>query len=65
MSIQEIVESDTVKSVMESYRSMCFWSYPEDFLPRDRSQLLMALDSLERYGDAEAYCQAGEIRRWL
>ena len=65
MSVQDIVNSEGVKSVIESYRSMCFCSFPEDFMPKDKDQLLLALDCLERYGDRNAYCKAGEIRQWL
>lgn len=65
MDVQDIVNSEEVKSVVENYRSMCFWNFPEDFMPRNKSRLLLALDCLERYGDRNAYCKAGEIRQWL
>jgi len=65
MTIEEIVRTEDVRSVVEDYRSMCFWNVAEDFFPRDRAQLLMALDSLEKYGDMAAYRRAGRIRQWL
>ena len=65
MTVSEIIQTEEVKSVIESYRSMCFWSFPDDFMPKNKRQLLLALDSLERYGDRVAYQKAGEIRQWL
>ena len=55
----------TVSEIIQNYRSMCFWSFPDDFMPKNKRQLLLALDSLERYGDRVAYQKAGEIRQWL
>lgn len=65
MTVSEIIQTEEVKSVIENYRSMCFWSFPDDFMPKNKRQLLLALDSLERYGDRVAYQKAGEIRQWL
>lgn len=65
MDIQDIVNSEDMKSIMDNYRSMCFWSFPEDFMPQNKAQLVLALECLERYGDRDAYCKAGEIRQWL
>ena len=65
MTIEEIVQSQTVRDLINEYRGMCFWNFAEDFLPRTRAQLLMALDYLERYGDLAAYRRAGRIRKWL
>lgn len=65
MTIEEIVRTEDVRSVVEDYRSMCFWNVAEDFFPHDRAQLLMVLDNLEKYGDMAAYRRAGRIRQWL
>ena len=34
-------------------------------MPQNKEQLVLALECLERYGDRDAYCKAGEIRQWL
>jgi len=65
MTIKEIVESEALKTAVEDYRSMCFWNVDEDFLPRNRREVLFALDNLEKYGDMKAYRIAGEFRQWL
>ena len=65
MTVSEIIQTEEVKSVIENYRSMCFWSFPDDFMPKNKRQLLLALDSLELYGYRVAYQKAGEIRQWL
>ena len=65
MTVQEIVDSEEFRAVVDDYRSMCFWNMDEKFFPSDRRGVLLALDNLEKYGDMRAYRIAGEIRRWL
>ena len=65
MSLDSILLSSELKSVVEDYRSMCFWNMAEDFMPKTREQVLIALDILERYGTLDAYRRAGVIRSWL
>jgi len=65
MTIQEIVESKELKTVIEDYRGMCFWNVASDFFPRTRDEIVFALDSLDHYGTLDAYRRAGEIRSWL
>lgn len=65
MTVREIVNSKELRSVVEDYRSMCFWNFAEDFMPKNHRQIVLALDALERYGDMAAYRRAGEIRQWL
>ena len=65
MTIKEIVESEALKAAVEDYRSMCFWNVDENFLPRNRREVLFALDNLEKYGDMRAYRIAGEFCQWL
>ena len=48
MTVSEIIRTEAVKSVIENYRSMCFWSFSDDFMPKNKRQLLLALDSLEQ-----------------
>ena len=65
MTIQEIVDSEALRTVVDDYRSMCFWNMDENFFPGNRREVLLALDNLEKYGDMKAYRLAGEIRQWL
>lgn len=65
MPLDAILSSAELKSVVEDYRSMCFWNMAEDFMPQTREQVLAALDNLERYGTLDAYRRAGVIRSWL
>ena len=65
MTIQEIINSEALKTVVADYRSMCFWNVDENFFPSNRREVLFALDNLEKYGDMRAYRLAGEIRQWL
>ena len=65
MTIQEIVDSETLRAAVSDYRSMCFWNMDEDFFPANRREVLLALDNLEKYGDMRAYRLAGEMCQWL
>jgi len=65
VTIEEIVQTEDVRSLIADYRGMCFWNMAEDFYPQNRAQLLMAMDCLEKYGDMNAYRRAGRIRQWL
>lgn len=65
MSVERIVSSPELKSLVNDYRSMCFWNMAEDFMPRTREEVLIVLDNLERYGTMDAYRRAGVVRSWL
>ena len=65
MSLDAILSSSELRSVVEDYRSMCFWNMAEDFMPQNREQVLVALDCLERYGTLDSYRRAEVIRSWL
>lgn len=65
MDIQEIVNSEALRTAVDHYRSMCFWNMDEKFFPSCRREVLLVLDNLEKYGDLRAYRLAGEIRKWL
>ena len=62
MTVQEIVESETLRAAVSDYRSMCFWNMDEDFFPSNIREVMLALDCLEKYGDMRAYRLAGEMR---
>ena len=65
MTVDEIIRTPEWRSLLDDYRTMCFWNVAEDFLPQNERQLLFALDNLERYGTLDAYRRAGRIREWL
>ena len=65
MTIQEILTGDELRSLIDKYRSVCFWNFADDFMPENERQLLVAIENLERYGDMEAYRRAGRIKKWL
>lgn len=65
MTLEAILNSQELKSVVDDYRSMCFWNLAEDFMPQTREQVLVALDNLERYGTLDSFRRAGVIRKWL
>ena len=65
MTTQEIIETEEFQSVVNDYRGMCLWFFPEDFKPRNTYELNRVLESIERYGDMAAYKRIGRIRKWL
>ena len=65
MTVDEILQTQEWRSLINDYRTMCFWNVATDFLPQNERQLLFALDNLERYGTMDAYRSAGRIRKWL
>ena len=65
MAIENIVKSDKFIAAIKKYRSMCFWNLAADFIPKNRSEIMLAIENLEKYGDLKAYKLAGEIRAWL
>jgi len=65
MNVEEVINSEELKSVVEDYRGMCFWNFSSDFLPRTREEVVFALDNLENYGTLDAFRRARRIRQWL
>ncbi len=65
MKLEEILAKDLVRTVVDDYRGMCFWSLAEDFRPSNERELEIVAENLERYGDMKAYRLAGKIRSWL
>ena len=39
MTIQEIINSEALKTVVADYRSMCFWNVDENFFPSNRREI--------------------------
>lgn len=65
MTIENFINSEELKAIVDDYRAMCLWSMDEGFMPKDERQLAVLAESLERYGDMSAYRKAGRIREWL
>jgi len=65
MTLEEIVDSEELKTLVRDYRGMCFWNVADDFMPKTREQVVLALDNAEHYGTLDAYRRAGVIRKWL
>ena len=63
--IDEILDSKELRSMIEKYRTRCFWNMAKDFMPRTKEQAVLALQRLEQYGDLAAYRYAGSVKAWL
>ena len=55
----------TIGLLVSKDRDSCFEFYRENFIPRTRRQAIIALDSIERYGDPEAFIEARRLKEWL
>jgi len=65
MKVEDVINSEALKSVVNDYRAMCFWNFASDFMPQTREEVVFALDNLEHYGTLDAYRRARRIRQWL
>jgi hypothetical protein len=54
-----------VRTLMDRYRTRCFWFLETAYYPRTRAEVLRALEYLERYGDRDAFTAAASLRQWL
>lgn len=58
-------ESVQFARLIEEYRGRCLWFLRQDYVPSERSAQLRVLDSIERYGDRNAFIQTRELKQWL
>ncbi|MBN1359658.1 MAG: hypothetical protein JW993_03650 [Sedimentisphaerales bacterium] len=54
-----------VRELCDTYRARCLWFLRPDYYPTDRDEILRTLDYIRRYGDREAFRQAGQLYQWL
>lgn len=54
-----------VKRLVDIYRTQCLWFLRADYYPATRAEMLRTLDYIRRYGDREAFCEAGSLYQWL
>ena len=55
----------SVRALVDEYRSRCLWFLREDYYPQTPSEACGVLESIERYGDVEAFRKAAVLRQWL
>ena len=56
---------EPLETIVDRYRGRCLWFLRPGYYPETVEEALRVLDSIERYGDREAFKRAGEVRRWL
>ena len=54
-----------VNRLVDVYRNQCLWFLRTDYYPSSREDIIRVLDYIKRYGDREAFRQAGELYQWL
>jgi len=54
-----------VRELVDRYRDRCLWYLRQDYYPTDAAEAVRVLESIERYGDREAFAVAEPLRRWL
>ncbi len=50
---------------MDRYRGSCLWFLRPQYYPETVEEAMRVLESIERYGDREAFQRVVEVRRWL
>ena len=56
---------DHLRAIVDQYRGRCLWFLRSGYYPETVEEALRVLESIQRYGDREAFQRAGEVRRWL
>ena len=56
---------DHLRAIVDQYRGRCLWFLQSGYYPETVEEALRVLDSIQRYGDREAFRRAGEVRQWL
>jgi len=57
--------SRTLIPLITKYKDSCLWFLREDFIPGTVKEALSVLNSIERYGDREAFIEVKRIKIWL
>lgn len=65
MTVQDIVNTDEYQSMVNDYRMQCLWFTDRGGNPENEIQLEQILNSIETYGDMNAFKRVGRIRKWL
>ena len=56
---------DPLRAIVDEYRGRCLWFLRPGYYPETIEEALRVLESIQRYGDREAFQRAGEVRRRL
>lgn len=54
-----------IDELVDRYRDQCLWFLRPDYYPRTLDEQLSILDTIQRYGDRNAFQKAAEARQWL
>ena len=54
-----------VSELVVRYRTQCLWFLRSDYYPTTVADARQVLDYIQRYGDLEAFRQAGRLKQWL
>ena len=56
---------EPLRNVVDLYRDRCLWFLRPGYYPETIAEAQRVLETIQRYGDREAFQRAGEVRRWL
>jgi hypothetical protein len=56
---------EALRRLVDDYRGRCLWFLRQGYYPETTEEALRVLDSIQRYGDVEAFRRAGELKRWV
>ena len=57
--------SEMLIPLITKYRDNCLWFLRENFIPVTIKEAFTVLNSIERYGDREAFIEVRRIKTWL
>ena len=56
---------ETVRALVDDYRTRCLWFLRPDYYPETPAEHLRVLSYIQKYGDQDAHIRASRLRRWL
>ncbi len=60
----EAVDAE-IDRLVDANRVQCLWSAPKRYYPKSDEARLSVLDTIQRYGNRDAFIRAGRLKQWL
>lgn len=57
--------AQSLRVLLDEYRSRCLWFLRPDFYPSTSEEAHSVLDAIQRHGNRDAFRRAAEVRSWL
>jgi hypothetical protein len=65
MTVARRTFDETLRALVDDYRTRCLWFLRPDFYPETPAEQLRVLSYIQKNGDQDAHIRASRLRRWL